>query len=53
MSTLRQFNTPISLSSAALSATHNSNTVANIFTTGGNVGIGTTSPVSTLDVDCC
>jgi hypothetical protein len=50
MSTLRQFNTPISLSSAALSATHNSNTVANIFTTGGNVGIGTTSPSTRLEV---
>jgi hypothetical protein len=50
MSTLRQFNTPISLSSAALSATHNSNTVANIFTTGGNVGIGTTAPTTTLSV---
>lgn len=50
MSTSRQFNTPISLSSAALSATHNSNTVANVFTTGGNVGIGTTSPATRFDV---
>jgi hypothetical protein len=50
MSTPRQFNTPISLSSAALTATHNSNTVANIFTTGGNVGISNTIPSSKLHV---
>lgn len=51
MSTSRQFNTPISLSSAALTATHNSNTIGNLFTTGGNVGIGTTSPIYTLDIN--
>jgi hypothetical protein len=33
-----------------LLATFNSNTVGNIFTTGGNVGIATTSPAFTLDV---
>jgi hypothetical protein len=50
MSTLRQFNTPISLSSAALSATHNSNTLGSLFTTGGNVGIGTISPLANLEI---
>ena len=51
MSTTRQFNTPINLSSAALSATHNSNTIGSLFTTGGNVGIGTITPSHTLDVN--
>ncbi len=50
MSTTRQFNTPINLSSAALSATHNSNTIGSIFTTGGNVGIGTTAPSNILHI---
>jgi hypothetical protein len=31
-----------------LSATFNSNTIGNIFTTGGNVGVGTAAPVSRL-----
>lgn len=34
-----------------LSATGNSNTIGNIFTTGGNVGIGTTNPNHTLDIN--
>lgn len=51
MSASRQFNRPIALNASALSATHNSNTVANIFTTGGNVGIGTTIPAYTLDIN--
>lgn len=33
-----------------LNATFNSNTIGSIFTTGGNVGINTTSPSSALDV---
>ncbi len=33
-----------------LKATFNSNTIGNIFTTGGNVGIGTTSPSSTITI---
>jgi hypothetical protein len=36
--------------SANLVSVHNSNTIANIITTGGNVGIGTTSPGSALHV---
>jgi hypothetical protein len=36
--------------SQQLSANNNSNTLGNIFTTGGNVGIGTTNPSNTLDV---
>jgi trimeric autotransporter adhesin len=31
-------------------ATHNSNTIGSLFTTGGNIGIGTTSPSATLHV---
>lgn len=50
MSTSRQFNRPL-LNSSALASTHNSNTVANIFTTGGNIGIATTSPTYKLDVN--
>jgi len=34
----------------SLLALGNSNTIGNIFTTGGNVGIGTSSPLTTLDV---
>ena len=33
-----------------LMATGNSNTLGNLFTTGGNVGIGTTSPITKLNV---
>jgi hypothetical protein len=40
----------IMVTSAGLLATFNSNTLGNIFTTGGNVGIGTTSPGQTLEV---
>jgi hypothetical protein len=36
--------------STLLSATGNSNTIGNIFTTGGNVGIGTSNPTTTLDI---
>lgn len=49
MSASRQFNRPL-LNSSALASTHNSNTVANIFTTGGNIGIATTSPSTRLDI---
>ncbi len=35
----------------SLLATGNSNTIGNIFTTGGNVGIGKSSPSTTLDVN--
>ena len=38
------------IASTLFSAIGNSNTIGNIFTTGGNVGIGTTSPAYTLDV---
>jgi len=38
------------VASTLLSATGNSNTIGNIFTTGGNVGIGTTSPSGKLTV---
>ena len=38
------------VASTLFSAIGNSNTIGNIFTTGGNVGIGTTSPAYTLDV---
>jgi hypothetical protein len=51
MSLFRQFNGPLNLNSSALSATHNSNTIGNIFTTGGNVGIRTTTPSYTLDIN--
>jgi hypothetical protein len=34
-----------------LVASFNSNTIGNIFTTGGNVGIGTTAPSSTLQIN--
>jgi hypothetical protein len=39
------------LISGALSSIANSNTIGNLFTTGGNVGVGTTSPVQRLDVN--
>jgi hypothetical protein len=35
---------------SGFTSSFNSNTLGNIFTTGGNVGIGTTSPVYTLDI---
>jgi hypothetical protein len=38
------------LSSTSFSAVGNSNTLGNLFTTSGNVGIATTSPGATLDV---
>ena len=38
------------VASTLLSATGNSNTIGSIFTTGGNVGIGTTNPSFKLDV---
>jgi hypothetical protein len=39
------------LISGALTSIANSNTIGNLFTTGGNVGLGTTSPVQRLDVN--
>ena len=36
--------------SGSLNANFNSNTIANIFTTGGNVGINTTVPSATVDI---
>ncbi|NBU34791.1 tail fiber domain-containing protein, partial [bacterium] len=39
------------LSNSSFAATFNSNTLGNIFTTGGNVGIGTTSPGYSLQVN--
>ncbi|NBP15783.1 hypothetical protein EBU95_15570 [bacterium] len=38
------------VTAGGLVATFNSNTIGNIFTTGGNVGIGTTAPSVTLDL---
>ena len=40
----------IRITSAGLSATFNSNTIGSLYTTGGNVGINTTSPAYKLDV---
>lgn len=37
--------------SSNLNITSNSNTIGNIFTTGGNIGIGTTAPAYTLDIN--
>jgi uncharacterized protein YjbI with pentapeptide repeats len=42
--------TSIIVTGGSLNATFNSNTIGSIFTTGGNVGIGTTSPNLALDV---
>jgi trimeric autotransporter adhesin len=39
------------IASTSLSATGNSNTIGNIFTTSGNVGINITNPLTTLDVN--
>jgi hypothetical protein len=50
MSASRQFNRPI-LNTSPLSSTHTSNTIANIFTNNSNVGIGTTIPAYTLDIN--
>jgi hypothetical protein len=50
MSTNRQFNKPIRITGGGLAATFNSNTVGALITTGGNVGIGTMSPQSALQV---
>ena len=41
----------ITVTAGGLIATFNSNTLGNIFTTGGNVGIGTTAPSFRLDVN--
>jgi trimeric autotransporter adhesin len=41
----------INITSGTLSATFNSNTIGNIFTTGGNVGINNTTPSFSLDVN--
>lgn len=41
----------VTITGGGLNAIGNSNTVGSIFTTGGNVGINTTSPTYTLDVD--
>jgi len=42
--------TSIIVTSGGLLATFNSNTLGNLFTTGGNVGIGTTAPANALDI---
>ena len=41
----------VNVTGGGLNATFNSNTIGNIFTTGGNVGIKTTSPSYVLDVN--
>lgn len=38
------------ITGGGLLATFNSNTLGNIFTTGGNIGINTTAPIYTLDI---
>jgi len=43
--------TSLMVTGGGLSATFNSNTIGNIFTTGGNVGIATTAPTSTLHIN--
>ena len=42
---------PTMMMTGSLHATHTNNTIANIFTTNGNVGIGTTAPGSRLEVN--
>jgi hypothetical protein len=42
---------PTIMMTGSLHATHTNNTIANIFTTNGNVGIGTTAPNSRLEVN--
>ena len=42
--------TSIIVTGGGLLATFNSNTIGNLFTTGGNVGIGTTNPVASLNI---
>jgi uncharacterized membrane protein (UPF0136 family) len=39
------------VTSGGLNATFNSNTIGNIFTTGGNVGIGTSTPLNRVEVN--
>ena len=41
----------VSYTSNGIDSTHNSNTIGNIYTTGGNVGIGTYTPGYALDVN--
>ena len=50
ISNTTEVNTSVSKVSSNLIATGNSNTVGNIFTTGGNVGIGTTTPQTRLHI---
>lgn len=40
----------VNIIGGSLNATYDTNTIGNIFTTGGNVGIGTTSPTYILDI---
>ena len=50
--TISNINTSsVRITNGSLNATFNSNTLANIITTGGNVGINTTSPGSRLEIN--